>query len=193
MLNLTLDDTGRQTDELETPATFDAKPETRQQLSHSERNALAAKSGGYWKVLGALLIGAAIAGSLALPLGFGAGVAFVAASLAFMLSLNFPIAENRGRYVRDDIELGTKAAVSGRVVAMRIGGGRLRSHCVLTLLSDRTPAHTLQFKLPRSAYAVLRQEQPVTVWYAPSSGIVLELNSASYRYRLGDNEHAARV
>ncbi|MGH8083154.1 MAG: hypothetical protein ACREP7_21425 [Lysobacter sp.] len=189
MLNLTQEDAGRPLGELETTSAYEAQTHTEQRpLSQLERGLLAAKSGGYWRVLIALALSASIAGLLVLPLG-GAGAAFVAACVVFMLSLNFPISENRGRYVRDDLQLGTKVAISGRVVAART----VRSHCVFTLASTPAGAHTLEFKLPRAAYAALRQEQSVDLWYVPSSGIVMELTAGSYRYRLGDDEKSLRA
>lgn len=172
--------------DIEPITTWNARADTSRPLSEFERSQLVARSGGYWMVLTALLLAAAAVGSLVLPFGFGGEVAFVAAGLVFMLSLNFPIAENRGRYVRDDIELGVKVLASGRVASMRVAGGKLRPYCVLTLIGDKTPASAIEFKVPRSAYTALQKDRRISVWYVPASGIVMELSTASYRYRLSD-------
>lgn len=163
-------------------STWNARTETSRPLSESERKQLAARSGGYWMVLTTLLIASGVAGSLLLPLGFGPETAFVAAGLVFMYSLNFPFAENRGRYVRDDLELGTKVLVSGRIAATRMAG----STCILSLVSEKAPERTIEFKLPQSVYAGLQGSQSVSVWYVPASEVVMELSTASYSYRLGD-------
>ncbi|MFK3650561.1 hypothetical protein ACI2IY_19300 [Lysobacter enzymogenes] len=159
-------------------------------LSQRERDLLAARSGGHWRVLLALSIAAAGAGALMLPLGFSAATAVLTACVAFMLSLNFPVAENRGGYVRDDIALDSKIGVAGRIAGKRMRGW-LRPHCALTV-TDAAGSRAQTFKLPAAAYAAVREGQPAMVWYVPSSGIVMELSEGSYRYRLGDAEPGQR-
>jgi hypothetical protein len=163
-------------------STWSAQAETQRPLSELERKRLATRAGGYWKVLALLSLAAAAVGSLVLPLGLGGGAAFVIACLVFMLALNFPIAENRKRYVRDDIELGTKQFASGRAATLRVAG----AHCILGFVADGASARTIEFKLPRQVFESIQQGQPIEVWYVPVSETVMELSAGSYRYRLGD-------
>lgn len=109
--------------------------------------------------------------------------------VAFVLLVVTLGAEAEWRFLRKDLQAGTKTCRHGRIASLRMhDDGESRTSYRIGIVVD-DPEPPFGFSVPQEVYDAVKEDQPVRVVYAPLSRTLFELRTETCAYSATGAKH----
>lgn len=140
-------------------------------------------------IVDAMMVSGVVYASVATPYFLDLWMAICLIPVAFILLVITLGAEAEWRFLRKDLQAGTKAFRSGRIASLRTRDDGESSTIYRIGIAVDDPESSIGFSVPQEVYDAVEEGQTVRFAYTPLSRILLELKTGTCAYLATGAKH----